>query len=334
MVRIIEEYIPGPMYDSSIFSEYFSGMNIIVADIETTGLSPKNAAVILGGAVIAEGGGRRAIQFFADTPADERELLERYVGLLRGAHVVVTFNGKRFDLPFLRRRMQYYGLDTAALDRLYSLDIYRILRYHSHLPKILPNLKQKTVEKYLGDSSSRTDEIDGAQSVELYYEYTRSSGQAQASILDTILLHNRDDIVRLSDMMRILQTLNLHEIMNSEGFPASVGEFFAHVETAKLRGGELKVSGSVYGNASPYQCFEELFELRMEGPGGHFDLEIVCEKVPGGLVVDTSALGVDCPSIRSMGGYESGFLILKEGEVINYREINMLVRSVLGFVLQ
>ena len=48
MVHVFEERLKGPLFDSPIFSEYFSGMNMIVADIETTGLSPARSAVILG----------------------------------------------------------------------------------------------------------------------------------------------------------------------------------------------------------------------------------------------------------------------------------------------
>ena len=63
MVHIIEEHLQGTLFDSPIFSEYFSGMNVVVADIETTGLSPAKAAVVLAGAVTGEGGRRKAIQF-------------------------------------------------------------------------------------------------------------------------------------------------------------------------------------------------------------------------------------------------------------------------------
>ncbi len=51
-------------------------------------------------------------------------------------------------------------------------------------------------------------------------------------------------------------------------------------------------------------------------------------------MADTVLLNADCPSIREMGGYESGFLILKEGDSLNYREINALIKNILGGVLQ
>lgn len=334
MVHVFEERLKGPLFDSPIFSEYFSGMNMIVTDIETTGLSPARSAVILGGAVMADGGGRKAVQFFADTVREERELLVRYAELLSEADVAVTFNGQRFDLPFLKKRMEYHRIDTSPLDRLYSMDIYRILRYHSHLPKILPNLKQKTVEAFLGDSAERKDEIDGAESVELYYEYGKSTGEKRDRLRERILLHNRDDIVRLSDMMRILRTLNLHEILYEEGFPALAGEADVFVRKIKTKKNMICAEGMVYGPHSSYRCFGDGYEFVLSGDSPDFQLNIFAEDVSGNMVADTVQMKVDCPSLREMGGYESGFLILRERENLNYREINSLIRNILGGLLQ
>lgn len=334
MVHVIEEKLRGPLFDSPIFSEYFSGMRLTVADIETTGLSPVRSAVILGGAVVGDRGDRKAVQYFADTVRDEKELLIRYAELLSETDVAVTFNGQRFDLPFLRKRMERHRIDTSPLDRIYSMDIYRILKYHSHLPKILPNLKQKTVEIFLGDSTERKDEIDGARSVELYYEYGRSTGEEREKLREKILLHNRDDIVRLSDMMRILRTLNLHEILYTEGFPALAGETDVCVKKIKIKKNMICAEGMVYGPHSSYHCFGDGYEFVLSGDSPDFQLNIFTEDVSGNLIADTVQMNIDCPTLRDMGGYESGFLILREGENLNYREINTLIKSILGGLLQ
>lgn len=328
-MRIIEEYIKGPFYSSPIFDEYFGGLDIVVADIETTGLSPKSSAVILGGAVYSDGGGRKAVQFFGDTLDDEAELLQRYVQLLSRADVIVTYNGQRFDIPFLLHRMKKHKLDTAPLERLYSVDMYRVLKYHSHLPEILPNMKQKTVEIFLGDSESRTDEIDGAQSVELYKEYMRSTGARRGEILDYILLHNRDDIVRLSDMMRIIKTLDLHEIMYSSGFPMTIGETDIHIEKVKVAKGKLTAEGSVKGESAGYTCFGDNSTLEIDEKEGTLKLEVMCDEISEHTVVDLRPLNADVHSLRELGGYESGYLILKSGKDVRHHEVNLLIKTVL-----
>lgn len=329
IMRIIEEYIGGSFYSSPIFDEYFGGLDIVVADIETTGLSPKNSVVILGGAVFRDGNGRKAVQFFGDTPDDEEELLQRYVQLLSRADVIVTYNGQRFDIPFLLHRMKKHGIDTLQLEKLYSVDMYRILKYHSHLPEILPDMKQKTIEVFLGDSESRTDEIDGAQSVKLYWEYVHSTGARRGEILDYILLHNRDDIVRLSDMMRIIKTLDLHEIMYSSGFPMTVGESDIYIEKIKIAKGKLTAEGSVKGRTSGYTCFNDNVTLEIGRNDGALKLEILCDEISDHIVADLRLIGADVQPLCSLGGYESGYLILKNGKDVKHHEANLLVKTVL-----
>ncbi|MBR5228689.1 MAG: ribonuclease H-like domain-containing protein [Firmicutes bacterium] len=334
-MRIIEERIDSAFFDSPIFSEYFGGLKIVVADIETTGLSPARCAVILGGALAPDPeGGLKAIQFFGDTVDDEAELLDRYADFLSQYDIVVTYNGNKFDLPFIRKRMAQRKLDTSRLDHLYSLDLYRVLKKHSHLPELLPNMKQKTVEIFMGESDDRTDEIDGAESVELYYEYVGCCGPRKGEILDRILLHNRDDIVRLGSMLKIIRTLNLHEIMYHMGFPVAFTEMKATVEEMSFSGRKLSVAGRVDGVISDYMCFDDGFELEVKAQKHGFKLDIICDSVDGFTVVDAKALGVVTPQMRDLGGYESGYLILRDGKDVRYHEVNLLVRNLLYKVLQ
>ncbi len=334
-MRIIQEKIESAFFDSPIFSEYFGGLKIVVADIETTGLSPARCSVILGGALTADPeGGLTAIQFFADTPEDETELLERYVKYLSRFDVVVTYNGNKFDLPFIKKRMFINKMDTAPVEALYSLDLYSVLKKHSHLPKLLPNMKQKTVEIFLGESINRTDEIDGAESVELYYKYVNGKGPQKAAALDQILLHNRDDIVGLAGIMKTLRTLDLHKIMWFQGFPVVFAEKVLLVEEINLSLKKLKIKGRVTGEVSDYICYEENFQLAVSSEKNMFNLEISCDNVNDFIVADTVALGIDSAEIRRLGGYESGYLILQDDKVIYYHEVNMLIRCILHKVLQ
>ena len=77
----------------------------------------------------------------------------------------------------------------------YNLDLYLVLNGHSPIKKFVPNLKQKTVENYMGLWQSRTDEISGAESVELYNTYEKTGREDLES---KILLHNSDDVIQLT----------------------------------------------------------------------------------------------------------------------------------------
>lgn len=73
-------------------------------DIETTGLVPARSHVTLIGYLRAENRSRHLTQLFADEPNEEPEMLARAYADLGQAPLLITYNGRRFDLPFLRHR--------------------------------------------------------------------------------------------------------------------------------------------------------------------------------------------------------------------------------------
>ena len=151
------------LYQSRTLDFYFKGMRIGVLDIETTGLNPAVNHFILGGLYSVPEGTLH--QFFAETRAEEEEALSGYLDILRDLDLVITYNGRHFDLPFVEKRWRRYSGASAALP--YNLDLYLVLNGHSPIKRFVPNLKQKTVENYMGLWQSRDEEISGEESVEL-----------------------------------------------------------------------------------------------------------------------------------------------------------------------
>ncbi|MBR2778827.1 MAG: ribonuclease H-like domain-containing protein [Firmicutes bacterium] len=335
-MRIIEEHLKGPFYNSRIFSEYFGGYRIVVADIESTGLSPKNSFVFLGGLIAEEGGDRIVRQFFAESQEEEAALLKQYSSALAEYDVIVTYNGDSFDIPFLSKRMKKYGLDSGPLEKMYSLDMYRVIRNHSHLKKLLPDLKQKTVEAYLGDSVERKDRISGKDTAE-YYLRMQSSGMPlqKEQMADDIILHNRDDVVLLSDMMRIIRNLDLHKILFSEGVPLTAGDRRMIITGTSVGKNEIKAKGLFSGPVADYSHYGECVNLQVSRRKRTAEIQVQLEQVDGYLVADVRRMGIDDGAIRELGGYESGYLIVKDksGRVM-YHEINQLLACIAAAVLQ
>jgi uncharacterized protein YprB with RNaseH-like and TPR domain len=135
-----------------------------VLDIETTGLNPSKNKFILGG--LFNKNEEKVHQLFAETRADEQEALAAYLDEIYKLDMVITYNGKHFDIPFIEKRAAAHKMNIEPLP--YNLDLYLILNGHSPVKKFVPNLKQKTVENYMGLWVNRKDEIDGGESVELY----------------------------------------------------------------------------------------------------------------------------------------------------------------------
>jgi uncharacterized protein YprB with RNaseH-like and TPR domain len=101
-------------------------------------------------------------------------------------HLIITFNGSQFDLPFIRRRFPYVSLPPAHIDLRFFL---RRLGYRGGL---------KAIEKSFGLSrASQIDGMDGYDAVLLWRDYQGGD----ASALDRLIQYNTADIVDLEPLM-------------------------------------------------------------------------------------------------------------------------------------
>lgn len=171
----------------------------MILDIETTGLSPKDSEVILVGIIYYKNNQWWITQIFCDHHKEERQLLIKLMDYLDN-HLIITYNGHAFDLPYLNKRYKHHKLDYE-ISLAKHFDLYRVVRA-SKKALNLPNYKLKTIEEYLG--IFREDQISGKDSVMLYKNYEENPSIA---LRNTILLHNSDDIAYMIPTMNILNTV-------------------------------------------------------------------------------------------------------------------------------
>ncbi|MBQ6735125.1 MAG: ribonuclease H-like domain-containing protein [Lachnospiraceae bacterium] len=160
---------------------------ILFLDIETTGISANNAIVYLIGAAYVEDGQFRLRQFFAEKPESERDILAAFISFASAYQAVLTFNGKRFDIPFLEKRMEVHGINSI-LNRLESVDLFHEI---SPLKDFLglSNCKLTSIENLLG--VEREDKINGRDLIRVYEQFVINQ---DAESEQAIYLHNADDI--------------------------------------------------------------------------------------------------------------------------------------------
>jgi uncharacterized protein len=162
-------------------------------DIETTGLSPYGGIVTV---VTVHGSG--ATRTFV--AGDDLEELPAY---LRRFQVLVTFNGSRFDVPFLLASFPQLLVPPAHIDLRFLL--YRL----GHAGGL------KRIEQRLGvGDRAGVEGIDGLQAVRLWQEYRRGS----ASALDRLVRYNRADTVNLEPLLHLAATELERRVLPS--FPA------------------------------------------------------------------------------------------------------------------
>ena len=149
-------------------------------DIETTGLSPEYSKITVIGIHIVEDGNERFVQLVGDEITSENLLQS-----LEGVETIHTYNGSRFDLPFIQVRL---GVDStkdfAHCDLMYDC-------WENNLYGGL-----KRVEQTLG-IPRKLIEINGLDAVRLWCRYVNDYDE---NALKTLCEYNREDVVNLKTL--------------------------------------------------------------------------------------------------------------------------------------
>ncbi len=153
-------------------------------DIETTGFSPGFDRITVIGIYLVNGKNAKVIQLVGDEICPEN-----LIQALTSVGSIYTYNGSRFDLPFIRRSI---GVDLKEMFDHHDL-MYDCWRN---------NLKGglKVVERILG-IGREVEEVDGMMAVRLWWRYV-NYGDDEA--LDLLLRYNVEDVVNLEKLRTIL----------------------------------------------------------------------------------------------------------------------------------
>ena len=208
MKTLTANYRSNRLYDlENMINSDFPDKKIAYFDIETTGLSPTyNKIYLIGAAYKNDDDSFTIIQWFDDTGKDEMKLLIKFREFLKKFDYLVEFNGNSFDIPFVTERGKKNGV-TISFDKIAPIDIYKDIKKFKNLFKI-PNVKQKTLEKFLG--INRMDMYSGGELIDIYNNYVKT-GSNNEEYLNLLLLHNLDDMKGLVDICDILPYVRLFE---------------------------------------------------------------------------------------------------------------------------
>ena len=180
--------------DVFLATELHDEADHVYLDLETLGLFSR--PVILFGIARLRGGRIEVEQHLVRDPAFERSALAAALAALGRGRLLVSFNGRSFDVPYLAERAAYYGLDHAV--PTHHLDLLPISRRLWR--DRLPDCRLCTLEAgVLGHE--RTDDLPSAMVPEFYTTYHRTGNPGP---LVPILAHNREDLV---SMVRLVARL-------------------------------------------------------------------------------------------------------------------------------
>jgi hypothetical protein len=174
-------------------------------DLETTGLAGGAGTVaFLVGCGYFERGAFVVRQFFLPAFAHERALLHAVGEFFHGVPLVVSFNGRSFDVPVMETRWLFHRM-PHALEGVAHLDMLPPAR---RLWKAAPDGTERSCRLVALEDAlfgvSRVGDVPGSEIPQRYFSFVRTG---DAAPLEPVLRHNRLDLLSLAAVTARAQVL-------------------------------------------------------------------------------------------------------------------------------
>lgn len=171
---------------------------VVVIDTETTGLAGGTGTLpFLTGVAICEPHQMTVRQWLLTRFAGEEAMLARLQDLLDPNDLLVSYNGKCFDLPLLMTRASLVR-QRSMLEELEHLDLLYSVR--KAFKGLWPDCRLQTAEQRLL-GHTRVDDIPGEAIPDVWFDWMRSGATAGMA---SVVRHNQDDLVGLTALVSTL----------------------------------------------------------------------------------------------------------------------------------
>jgi uncharacterized protein YprB with RNaseH-like and TPR domain len=217
-------------------------------DTETTGLAGGTGTyTFLIGVGRFEGDEFRLVQFFLQDPGVEIAQLAALSEFLAPCEVIVSFNGKSFDIPLINTRYIINGW-PPPFSNVAHLDLLHLARrlWRARLQSCtLGNLESKI----LGTKRSEHD-VPGWMIPDLYFDYLHTG---DARPLRGVFYHNEIDVVSLAALLNHMAGITCNPVPKQVEYGLdmlSIGKLYADL-------GFLKKAASIYQRGLEMSDLEE-----------------------------------------------------------------------------
>jgi uncharacterized protein len=207
----LEPGAPLALFDTRLESHADWARRVVFFDVETTGLSGgAGTLAFLVGCGWFEDDGFRVRQFFLAGPSGERVLLDALAHEFSDTTLLVTYNGKSFDVPLMETRWAFHR-ESPATDDLAHFDMLptarrlwgrarsaaRVLGRDPYDPPERESCSLTALERsVLG--FHRLDDVPGLEIPTRYFHFLRTG---DAAAVEGVLEHNRHDLLSLAAVM-------------------------------------------------------------------------------------------------------------------------------------
>lgn len=173
--------------------------DILVLDLETTGLGRTGTLAFMIGLGYYENDQFWVEQVFLPDPDAEVSSFDRLLELVKSRSLLITFNGKTFDVPVLESRLLYHQiwLNLRQMEHLDLLHIARRLWKNK-----LPSCALETIEFYvLGHIRDKELDIEGGDIPQTYFQFLMNG---DPELIRRVFIHNHHDILHTAALFTLI----------------------------------------------------------------------------------------------------------------------------------
>ena len=281
----------------------------IVLDIETTGLDASLDQLVVLGLITFENNKCYIIQYFAEDDKEEIRLLSLYLKHIENKRII-TYNGDKFDIPFLNYRLMEHKLNPIFAN---AYDIYKVISKHRKYFEF-ESMKLTDIEKKIGiyrDDPSRYKVISKL-----------SDGIKKRVNPWPILIHNENDLIATEKLANASDYFK--DLLSFDSI--KFGKFYLESIWINNDIGQITLSSDSnleesYFNQPSYELkvSESNVEINIQLIYGRFDSENT-----GHVAINTFGL-----KNESDINIDSNLFIIRENRIYNYKNILNLSKKII-----
>lgn len=169
--------------------------HVVLLDLETTGLNPKEHQIICIGLTYRDQENIvHTDHWFLEEPDEEVYLLQRLLLFLADYEAIFTYYGRGFEFPFIKARLAHYGLDDSLFLKLKLIDM--------KLPLKTFGTKRLELEKLF--DFKRHFQSSGQDIVKLYCTYVQTKDNIYKTCITS---HQQEELISLTLFFELYITL-------------------------------------------------------------------------------------------------------------------------------
>lgn len=276
--------------------------DLSVMDIETAGLVRQRDPIFIIGFLQNLDGQAHFYQYAIHSQEVEKEkdLLKQSIQAFEDK-TLISFNGDRFDIPYIQARMEVQNMEKKDFQ---SLDLYRWIQRRQKFFDF-ENLKLKTLEKEAG--IQREDQLSGEEVAKAFQEVHKDQ-----DLFEKVLLHNKEDILYTYELLPYYQKLedklSFKLDLDSESYRFTLAGYkqekdFAYIRLESNHKAQLPLrKSSSFGQV---HWTDRLVQIRVPIHLGNFNQKtdtILQVAVSPKLITDQSSLALRAPFLLLSNG--------------------------------